>query len=327
MDLRWNCYADYEGKKIPEEYWKEAGHGQQRKNWVVEWEPEVTKDTVQPSTKNIQHPVVQTKVLIYEPVVKPTMPYPSRVNKQKLREKDDKLALKFLEIFRKLDFELSFADSLLHMPKKTRPAGIAEDVFVKVGKFYFLTDFIVVDYVVDPRVPLIIGRPFLRTEHALIDVYGEELTLRVDDEAITFKVGQTLKYSYNDADGNPASEQIIYASSPTLTPLGDSDFLLEETDAFLSIEDDSISPKIDDYYYDYEADILLVEEFLYDYPSPPLPLKELIFVEPKTEKYSIDKPPELELNDLPSHLEYAFLEGADKLPVIIAKNLNDDEKA
>nr|GFD09673.1 reverse transcriptase domain-containing protein [Tanacetum cinerariifolium] len=216
------------------------------------------------------------------------------VNKQKLREKDDNIALKFVEIFRKLHFDLSFTDALFHMPKfatmfksflnnkeklfdlattlvnencsavilkklpeklgdpgkfliscdflelveclalvdlgasinlmplsiweklsppeltsmqmilelakrsTTRPAGIAEDVFVKVGKFQFLTDFVVVDYVVDPRVPLIQRRPFLRTGRALIDVYGEELTLRVDDEAITFKVVQTSKYSYND---------------------------------------------------------------------------------------------------------------------------------
>nr|GEY94669.1 reverse transcriptase domain-containing protein [Tanacetum cinerariifolium] len=82
----------------------------------------------------------------------------------------------------------------------TRPAGIAEDVFVKLRKFYFPTDFVVVNYVVDPRVPLILGRPFLRIVRALIDVYGEELTFRVDDEAITFKVCQTLKYSYNDAE-------------------------------------------------------------------------------------------------------------------------------
>ncbi|GKB93520.1 reverse transcriptase domain-containing protein [Tanacetum coccineum] len=77
----------------------------------------------------------------------------------------------------------------------TRPDGIAEDVFVKVGKFHFPTDFVVVDYVVDPRVPLILGRP---TGRALIDVYGEELTLHHDDEAVTFKVGQTSRYSYND---------------------------------------------------------------------------------------------------------------------------------
>ncbi|GKD49549.1 reverse transcriptase domain-containing protein [Tanacetum coccineum] len=75
------------------------------------------------------------------------------------------------------------------------PKGVAEDVFVKVEKFYFSADFVVVDYDVDPRVPLILGRPFSRTTRALIDVYGEELTLRVDDEAITFKVEQTSRYS------------------------------------------------------------------------------------------------------------------------------------
>ncbi|GJU51170.1 hypothetical protein Tco_1220725 [Tanacetum coccineum] len=84
-------------------------------------EPEVTKDTVQPSTENIQPPVVRTDDQIGEPVVasktKPTLPYPSRANKEKLREKDDLLASKFMEIFRNLHFELSFADALLHMPK------------------------------------------------------------------------------------------------------------------------------------------------------------------------------------------------------------------
>nr|GFB87691.1 reverse transcriptase domain-containing protein [Tanacetum cinerariifolium] len=82
----------------------------------------------------------------------------------------------------------------------TRPAGISKDIFVKVGKFHFPPDFVVVDYVVDPRVPLILRRPFLRTGRALINVYGEELTLRVDDKAITFKFGQSSKYFYNDAE-------------------------------------------------------------------------------------------------------------------------------
>ncbi|GKC19420.1 reverse transcriptase domain-containing protein [Tanacetum coccineum] len=87
----------------------------------MENEPEVTKDTVQPSTENIQPPVVQTNDQIGEPVVvsktKPTLPYPSRANKEKFHEKDNLLASKFIEIFRNLHFELSFADALLHMPK------------------------------------------------------------------------------------------------------------------------------------------------------------------------------------------------------------------
>nr|GFB07716.1 reverse transcriptase domain-containing protein [Tanacetum cinerariifolium] len=78
----------------------------------------------------------------------------------------------------------------------TRPKGVVEDVFVKIGKFHFSTDFIVVDFEADPRVPLILGRSFLRTDRALIDVYEEEITLRVNDEAVTFNLNQTTRYSF-----------------------------------------------------------------------------------------------------------------------------------
>ncbi|GKD46293.1 ribonuclease H-like domain-containing protein [Tanacetum coccineum] len=74
------------------------------------------------------------------------------------------------------------------------PTGIAEDVFVKVGTFFFPANFVVVDYVADPRVPLILGRPFLRTARALIDVHGEQMTLRHDDQSVTFKVGDTKTF-------------------------------------------------------------------------------------------------------------------------------------
>nr|GEY74459.1 reverse transcriptase domain-containing protein [Tanacetum cinerariifolium] len=380
--------------------------------------PEVTKDTIQPSIKNIQPLVAQTQILIYEPVVAPkpksTIPYPSRTNKQKLRDKDDNIALEFVEIFRNLHFELSFAVILKKLPEKlgdpdkflipcdfpefneclaladlgtsinlmhlsiwkklslpeltstqmilkladqsmTRPAGIAEDVFVTVGKFYFPIDFVVVDYVVDPRVPLILVRPFLRTERALIDIYGKELTLHVDDEAISFKVGETTKYSYNDAElinridvidvackeyvqevlgyydnsksGNstPISDPIIALSSPSLTPFKGGDFILEEIEASLTSK--SIPPGIDDTNLDLEGDIHLLEELLNNNPSlSPLPSKELNVEEIKTVKSSIDVPLKLELKELPSHLEYAYLEGTDKLPMIIEKGLQDDEK-
>ncbi|GJT30525.1 reverse transcriptase domain-containing protein [Tanacetum coccineum] len=180
-------------------------------------------------------------------------------------------------------------------------SGIAEDVFVKVGKFHFLADFVVVDYVVDPRVPLILERPFLRTARTLIDVYGEELTLRVDDEAITFKVGQTSRYSYNNAK---LVNRIDVMTFHILS------FLLLSLLALLLKES-----------------LILLEKLLNDDPSSLLPPKELNFEELKTIKYSIDDPPELELKDLPSHLEYAFLEGTDKLPVIISKELKDEENA
>ena len=73
--------------------------------------------------------------------------------------------------------------------------GIAEDVFVNVGKFHFPADFVVVDFDADPRVPLILGRGFLRTGRALIDVFDEEITLRVGTEAVTFNLDQTTRYS------------------------------------------------------------------------------------------------------------------------------------
>ncbi|GKA15084.1 reverse transcriptase domain-containing protein [Tanacetum coccineum] len=86
----------------------------------------------------------------------------------------------------------------------THHKGVSEDVFVKVGIFHFPTDFVVVDFEADPRVPLILRRSFLRTGRALIDVYGEEITLRVNDEVVTFNLDQTMRYTstYDDMSIN-----------------------------------------------------------------------------------------------------------------------------
>nr|GEX12765.1 reverse transcriptase domain-containing protein [Tanacetum cinerariifolium] len=131
----------------------------------------------------------------------------------------------------------------------TRPKGVSEDIFVKVEKFYILTDFAVMDLEADPCVHLILGRSFLRTDRALIDVYGEEITLQVNDEAVTFNLNQTTRYystyddlsvnridiidvareeyaqeilsfSNNSSGCNPTStfEPILSDSSPSLTP-------------------------------------------------------------------------------------------------------------
>nr|GFD10949.1 reverse transcriptase domain-containing protein [Tanacetum cinerariifolium] len=82
----------------------------------------------------------------------------------------------------------------------SRPVGVAEDVYVKVGSFYFPADFVVVDFDADPRVPLILRRSFFMTGRALIDVFEGELTLRVGKEAITFNLDQTSRYSTNYSD-------------------------------------------------------------------------------------------------------------------------------
>nr|GEX90017.1 reverse transcriptase domain-containing protein [Tanacetum cinerariifolium] len=162
------------------------------------------------------------------------------------------------------------------------------------------------------------------TGWALIDVYEGELTLRVGNKA---EYSQEVLGFFVSGNPTPSTKPIVSTSSPTLTPFGDSNFLLEETDAFLTIEDEQISSEIDDSYYDLEGDILLLKEFLNDDPSsPPLPPQELKFVEPKNEKYFVNEPPVVKLKDLPPHHEYAFLEGDDKLPVIISKDLKDEEK-
>ncbi|GKA47133.1 reverse transcriptase domain-containing protein [Tanacetum coccineum] len=305
---------------------------------VVEREPKLTKDTVQPSIENIQPP--------------------GMVECLALSDLGASINLMPHSVWKKLSLpDLTSTRMTLELVDRSisRLIGVAEDVFVKVGKFHFSADFVVVDYDANPRVPLILGRPFLRTDQGLIDVYGEEITLRFNDEAITFKVGQTSRHSYNNFEsvnridvidvscekyaqevlrfsnssksGNPTPslDPILSTSFPSLTPFKGRDFILEEIEACLT--NDLIPLEIDDADFDLEGDLLLLEKLLNDDPSSPLPPKELHFEEIKTIKSSIDDPPELELKDLPSHLEYAFLEGTDKLPVIISKELNDEEKA
>ncbi|GJX01685.1 reverse transcriptase domain-containing protein [Tanacetum coccineum] len=151
----------------------------------------------------------------------------------------------------------------------TQPIGIAEDVDVKVGKFQFPADFVVVDFDADPRVPLILGRSFLKTGRALIDVYEGELTLRVGKEAVTFNLDQTSRYSsnYDDMTANRIDVIEMCPESIILKVLVISD----EVDGFPSLEDDPTSPEVDDSYYDPEGDILLLESFLNDDPSLPPP--------------------------------------------------------
>nr|GFD14629.1 reverse transcriptase domain-containing protein [Tanacetum cinerariifolium] len=156
----------------------------------------------------------------------------------------------------------------------SKPIDIAKYVSVKVGVFHFPADFVVVDFKPDPRVPLILGRCFLKTGRALIDVHKGELTLHIRNEAITYNLDQTSRYSANynqmmankinvidmaceeysqevlgfsdvTTSGNPTpyDDPIASTTSPTLTPFRDNDFLLfEDADTFLGLEDDPNSP-------------------------------------------------------------------------------------
>nr|GEU62135.1 reverse transcriptase domain-containing protein [Tanacetum cinerariifolium] len=387
-----------------------------------------TKDTVHHtnngSTEDVQPLVVPTEslILISKPInslttesvsasrpnQRPSIPYPSILQEQKLREKANDQPVLLKKLPEKLgdpgkflipcDFPrksecLALADldaSINLMPSSMwnklflpdlsptcmtlelvdrsicRPVGVTEDVFVKVGTLHFRADFVVVDFDADPQVPLILGRSFLKTRRALIDVFAGELTLRVGKGAITFNLDQTSRYStnYNEmtakridvidmacekysqevlgfsdviASGNPTPyyDLIVSTTSSTLTPFGNNDFLFEEVDAFLALEDDPTSSEVDQSYFDSEGDILLLEVFLNDDPSLPPPnqgnylpevRKELKMCEAKSDKFSIDEPPEVELKDLPPYLEYTLLEGDDKFAAIIMKDLSMEEK-
>nr|GEX26210.1 hypothetical protein [Tanacetum cinerariifolium] len=292
---------------------------------VEQQEPtEETTDTKLPSTEDIQSPLVQ-------------------VEKEKLREKDDILAAKFMEIFRDLHFELSFADALVHMPKFapmfkkllnnkdklieltkmplnencsavvlkklpeklgdpgrflipcdflefdnclaladlgasinlmpfsiwkklrlptlndtkmvleladrtiSKPTSVAKNVFVKVGKFYFPADFVVLDFVADTQVPLILGRPFLSTAHAIINVYEREIIRRQDQQSLIIQCGDI-----------PSIKKVGQINKIDFIDAGGIDFESEDIENFLN--DNSIPFRVEDSPFNMEEDILFLEK-------------------------------------------------------------------
>ncbi|GKE50199.1 reverse transcriptase domain-containing protein, partial [Tanacetum coccineum] len=199
-------------------------------------------------------PLSQRNYMVHQKDARhPHIPYPSRMNQEKQKEKDEVQIHKFWQMFKQLHINITLADALIPIPKyqkmpksllsnkeklleleniplnencsavilKKLPEklgdprkflipcgfselkckaladlGIARDVFVLVGKFTFLADFVIIDYESDPRVPLVLGRPFLRTARALIDVHGEEMILRDGNERLTLNMRHdTSSYS------------------------------------------------------------------------------------------------------------------------------------
>nr|GEU91879.1 reverse transcriptase domain-containing protein [Tanacetum cinerariifolium] len=222
----------------------------------------------------------------------------------------------------------------------SKPIGIAKDVSVKVGVFHFTADFVVVDFEPNPESPQFSGAiTYNLDQTSRYSANYNQITVNKIDVIYEVCSQEVLGFSDVTASGDPTpyDDPIVSTTSPTLTPFGDSNFLLfEEADAFLGLEDDPNSPEFNPFYYDPKGDILLLEDILNNEPLPPLPnheqylpsfKKELKVYEAKTVKSSVDEPPEVELKDLPPHLEYAFLDGKNKLPVIIAKELEDEEKS
>nr|GEW50856.1 reverse transcriptase domain-containing protein [Tanacetum cinerariifolium] len=242
------------------------------------------------STAQVQPSIVP--ILIPKPDVlrtetKPSILYPSRLNDQKLREKATNQMDFFFQIFHDLHFDISFADVLLLMPKF---ASTIKSLLANKDKLLELA-----------KVSL--------NENCLAMLLKKlPEKLRDLDIACEEFVQDVLDFQYNPKSSNPTlvfddliSESdtrkvpIVKSSSPTLTPFGE------------------------------KGEILFLEKLLNEDPFQ-LPLMDLKLVEDSNKKSSVEEPPDLELKELPSHLEYVFLEDSNKLPVIIAKNLSVDEK-
>ncbi|GJW04393.1 hypothetical protein Tco_1563249 [Tanacetum coccineum] len=209
--------------------------------------------------------------------------------------------------------------SVLPPPPSSSSKGVERDPKTTMDQsFTFPADFIIVDYDVDPRVSLILRRLFLRTARALVDVYGEELALRVGDEKLIFNVERTSKYPHKHGDESINQIDIIDTTCEDhfheVLNVQKSIHSLSGSPTPSSDLADSISPEIDEGIFGPKGDIILFEKLLNNDSTKDLPLKELKNDEIKTTESSIEEPPDLELKDLPPHLEYAFLEGTSKLP-------------
>nr|GEV54651.1 hypothetical protein [Tanacetum cinerariifolium] len=298
---------------------------------VVKQGTEVTKDQVQNPSSQISASM---------PNVKSSIPYPSRHDNERRRDQANEQIKKFYEIFKDMSFKISFTDALILIHK------FAFTLKALIGNKEKLSEMARTPInehclaVILNKLPRKLGDPgkFLIP----CEFPGMDECLALADLGASINLiplSEVLGFFDVTVSGNPTphDDLIVSTTSPTLTPFGDSDFLLfEEADAFLGLEDDPNSSKVNPFYYDPEGDILLLEAILNSEPLPPLPNheqylpsfnKELKVCEAKTVKSSVDEPPEVEHMDLPPHLEYAFLEGDNKLTVIIAKELGDEEKS
>nr|GEZ85824.1 reverse transcriptase domain-containing protein [Tanacetum cinerariifolium] len=293
----------------------------------VDKEPEATKDTELLSTEDNQPPSVQVpeqepieKPSVVIPKAKDNLLYPSRLAKEKIREKDDILAAKFMEIFRDLHFELCFADALVHIPKfapifkKTisKPTGVAKNVFVKVGKFYFPADFVVLEFIANPRVPLILGRPFLSTAHAIINVHEREIILRLEKQSLTIQCGDTSSIkkfeSLNKID---------------FIDVGGRDFYLKEIENFLN--DDSILIGVENSEFNMEEDILFLERLLKSSTKNLVPIPHecevtSVFMTFSNPLFNND---EINSDELESHVESNFVESTSNHDTVKFDNLDE----
>nr|GEV84220.1 reverse transcriptase domain-containing protein [Tanacetum cinerariifolium] len=297
-----------------------------------------TRSVVSYDGPQIPPPMVENKpeaitlVSASKPNPKASIPYPSRKNDERNREKANNQIEKFYQIFKDMSFEISFADALILMPKfaSTLKALIGNKEKLRdPGKFLIPCDY--------PGMAKCLALADLGASNnlmpyyvwkrlSLLDLTPTCMTLELADRLICRPVGVA----------EDVYVKIIPKDRKSFNRCIRSDFLLEEVDAFLDVEDEPTSSNFQQPYLNPEGDILLLESFLNDDPSSPPPNqrnylpevhKELKICEAKTNKSLVDEPPVVKLKVLPPYLEYAFLEGDNKLPIIIAKDFCVEEKA
>ncbi|XP_061368344.1 uncharacterized protein LOC133311333 [Gastrolobium bilobum] len=220
-------------------------------------------------------------------------------------------------IFKTLGVKASATTVTLQLADRTLAFldGKIENILVKVDRLIFPADFIILDCEVDENVPIIVGRPFLTTGGAIIDVKNGELTMRVNEEKITFNVLKVMNFIDEDVDDCSAIsviDHIVADYSPVNNEFNNSELgsieqiaeNLKESELVLALE-----TKPTRFFGDKQFESL----GLHERSSKPL-------------KPSIDEPPKLELKELPNHLRYAFLGEEKTLPVIVSSELNLTEE-
>nr|GEW48479.1 retrovirus-related Pol polyprotein from transposon 17.6 [Tanacetum cinerariifolium] len=300
-----------------------------------------------PASTELPPATVSSPVIPKPNPYQPSIPYPSRLNKEKLQGKADIQIHSFLQMFKKIHFNISFAEALAHMPKFTK---MVNDLLTNKEKLLEMENTPLNENC--SAVILKKLREKLRdTRRFLIscDFYGHESCMALANLGARINLMPLSVWKTLSLPDLSTSRMTLELATRTVTyPAGiaedvfvqvgkftfPADFVVADyevdpqTDAFLSL-DDSIPPGIDNGIYDSEGDILFLEELLNEDPTPNLPpIHHLVCLINETEKIksSIDDPLDLELKDLPPHIEYAFLEGTSKLPVIIVKDLKREEK-
>ncbi|XP_022041724.1 uncharacterized protein LOC110944371 [Helianthus annuus] len=230
----------------------------------------------------------------------------SNTNTRALADLGASINLMPISLYEKLDLgELSPTCMTLSLADRSvkYPRGIVENLLVKVDKFVFPADFIILDMEADERVPIILGHPFLCTAKALIDVYDGKITLRVDNERVTFEIDRSINHPSGSDDYSGPCHSVYFLNSF----ISCVDHCLE----YISGADLVVGERV-------EVESLRLDE-VEDEGIPLIP--EALAISDDT-----TQPPPLELKVLPSHLEYAFLGEGSELPVIISSKLEDGEK-